>query len=75
MAMNLEWLANQPLKTQERILKQIKEMAERESHQKPPQTNLELIPIEIDTIVYYIPRAVSDLIDSLYQMTDGLSED
>ena len=50
-------------------------MAERESHQKHPQTNLELIPIEIDTIVYYIPRAVSDLIDSLYQMTDGLSED
>ena len=73
--MNLEWLALQPPKVQERILRTIRDMAASEIHLKPPQKNLELIPIEIDTIVYYIPRAVSDLIDSLYQMTDGISED
>ncbi len=50
-------------------------MAESESQTKPPKTSLELIPIEIDTVVYYIPKAVAELIDSLYQMTDGISED
>ena len=72
MAVNLEWLSQQPQKVQEEILKKIQNLSEIEN--RPPK-NVELVPIEIDCIVYYIPKQVSTLIDNLYQMAeDGKQE-
>ena len=53
MAINLEFLQNLPMETQEEVLKDLSKAMDRN-------------PIEIDGKVYLVEEAVSSLIDSLY---------
>jgi coproporphyrinogen III oxidase-like Fe-S oxidoreductase len=57
MAINLEFLQNLPLETQEDVLEDLS---------KVMASN----PIEIDGKVYMIEEAVQDLIDSLYRQCE-----
>lgn len=50
----IEKLANQPLDVMEKVLS------------NASQKN---VPIQLDGIIYYIPKAISDLIDNLYIQT------
>ena len=53
MAINLEFLQNLPMETQEEVLKDLSKVMEKN-------------PIEINGKVYLIEEAVSNLIDSLF---------
>ena len=62
MAINLEFLQNLPLDTQEEVLKDLSK-------------TLAKHPIEIDGQVYLVEEAVSDLIDSLYSQCQKDKQD
>ena len=53
MAINLEFLQNLPMETQEEVLKDLSKVMARN-------------PVEINGEVYLVEEAVSDLINSLY---------
>ena len=57
MAINLEFLQNLPLETQEDVLEDLSKVMARN-------------PIEIDGKVYMIEEPVQDLIDSLYSQCE-----
>ena len=58
MAINLEFLQNLPMETQEEVLKDLSKAMDRN-------------PIEIDGKVYLVEEAVSSLIDSLYAQCEN----
>mgnify|MGYP003662156620 FL=1 len=57
MAQTIEWLKNLPFELQEKIL----EFASNRSNE-----NHKLMPIEIDGVVYEVPKPVVDLVDGLW---------
>jgi len=62
MAINLEFLQNLPIKTQEEVLRDLSK-------------SLAKYPIEIDGKVYLVEEAVSDLIESLYSQCQRYIQD
>ena len=62
MAINLEFLQNLPVDTQEEVLKDLSKVLAKH-------------PIEIDGQVYLVEEAVSDLIDSLYNQCQKHKQD
>ena len=62
MAINLEFLQNEPIEKQEEILKDLSKVFSKN-------------PIEIDGQVYLVEEAVSDLIDSLYNQCQKHKQD
>ena len=57
MAQTIEWLKDLPLELQEKIL----EFASNRS-----DVHHKLMPLEIDGVVYEVPKAVIDLVDGLW---------
>ena len=62
MAINLEFLQNLPLETQEEVLEDLSKVMDRN-------------PVEIDGKVYLVEEAVSNLIDSLYHECEKYKSD
>jgi hypothetical protein len=60
MSISLEWLSGLPIKEQERILKSL--------------SKKDINPIEVDGAIYYIPKAVAGLIDSLWEQLEKTKE-
>ena len=58
MAINLEFLQNLPMETQEEVLKDLSKVIDRS-------------PVEINGKVYLVEEAVSSLIDSLYAQCEN----
>ena len=62
MAINLEFLQNLPLETQEEVLDDLSKVMARN-------------PVEINGEVYLVEEAVSDLINSLYHQCEKYKSD
>ena len=62
MAINLEFLQNLPMETQEEVLEDLSKVMDRN-------------PIEIDGKVYLIEEPVQNLIDSLYAQCEKYKQD